>query len=298
MKNRGKRGVELEPYINNGDYENFPEFPCRKHPPSSSSGGICAYCLNDRLSQLICPDCGEQRISSSCSCSDVGRISLLLENVPKMDPRSAESGKFWKIGKLFGKKREKPNRKTLNPNQINAETRDFNRISRSRSVCSFRRFHTTEDNKNGDFPNSSSAARVSSVSTGNFIIDSAKRSCFSESEARISNFEFVNSDDQAYIDLKLHDISSSSSDYSRVPVPDLAAMRRSGFGLSTKDFEFRGDVNFEMFNNGGRSCRISSVGDGDLRKCRRSSKVWKWFFRHQQNHQTGSDKFDYHDFNL
>ena len=35
-----------------------------------------------------------------------------------------------------------------------------------------------------------------------------------------------------------HDISSSS-DYSRVPIPDLAAMRRSGFGLSTKDIEFR-----------------------------------------------------------
>ena len=38
-------------------------------------------------------------------------------------------------------------------------------------------------------------------------------------------------------------------------------------------FDFRGDGNFEMFNNGGRSCRISSVGDGDLRKCRKSSKI-------------------------
>ena len=99
---RGKLLRSENNYIDNGENyfgdNYFPEFPCRKHPASSSSsstGGICAYCLNDKLSQLVCPDCGEQRISSygSCSCSrnltdnnnnntdDVsGRISVLLEN--------------------------------------------------------------------------------------------------------------------------------------------------------------------------------------------------------------------------
>lgn len=69
------------------------DLPCKKHP-SSSSVGICALCLKDRLVKLVCSDCGEQRLSS-CSCSDisssypnscsvdigsVGRISFLIEN--------------------------------------------------------------------------------------------------------------------------------------------------------------------------------------------------------------------------
>ncbi|XP_058114962.1 uncharacterized protein LOC131257979 [Magnolia sinica] len=84
MKDRGK-AVEASTF--------FSDAPCRKHP-SSSSVGICAFCLKDRLIKLVCSDCGEQRLSS-CSCSDisssyrnscsvevgsVGRISFLIEN--------------------------------------------------------------------------------------------------------------------------------------------------------------------------------------------------------------------------
>lgn len=69
------------------------DLPCRRHP-GSSSAGICAQCLKDRLIRLVCSDCGEQRLSS-CSCSDfstsnrnsctvevgsVGRVSFLIEN--------------------------------------------------------------------------------------------------------------------------------------------------------------------------------------------------------------------------
>ncbi|KMT08382.1 hypothetical protein BVRB_6g140610 [Beta vulgaris subsp. vulgaris] len=338
MRDRGKR--ELEEY-NNVDFfgENFIEFPCKKHPTSSSSsGGICAYCLTDRLAQLVCPQCGEQRLPL-CSCSeifssnpnssttDVGRISFLLENEkgaeisaskPKTEQRSSnnnddlntlrrsnsisvgdmnnskkpETGKFWKIGKLFRKKRDKSNHIKNN----NEENNECNGVSRSRSLCSFRGFYDPEEN--GAFPVSSSAARASSVSTGNFVVDSAKQSCFSESDARISNFdycdtssfmgpnknifslketEFVSCDDPAFIDLKLHDNMSSDS-----RVPDLASLRRSGLGLSTKEFGFRGNdhgFGHEMYNNGGGSCRISNVRDRerDLRKCRKSYKVWRWF---------------------
>ncbi|KAI3991809.1 hypothetical protein MKX01_038207 [Papaver californicum] len=78
------------------DYSSYSDLPCKKHPSSSSAGGICAYCLKDRLIKLVCSDCGEQRLSS-CSCSDisssytsaevgsVGRISFLIENEKELD---------------------------------------------------------------------------------------------------------------------------------------------------------------------------------------------------------------------
>ncbi|KMS97226.1 hypothetical protein BVRB_7g177440 [Beta vulgaris subsp. vulgaris] len=381
MKNRGKR--ELEAYNNNnnnGDYfgETFPEFPCKKHPSSSSSsssGGICAYCLTDRLNQLVCQECGEQKLSAYCSCSqiftntsstttDVGRISFLLENEkssqfstskPKTEPKSSDNnndfshlrrsnsisvgavnngsrsettGKFWKIGRLlFRKKRDRNNQNNNynNSNQnINEENYECNGVSRSRSLCSFRGFYDTDQENGGFLLSSSSAARASSVSTGNFVLDSAKRSCFSESEARISNFEYCDAsnfinplnknnnsifslketefvvsseEDHAFIDLKLHDVLSSDNNNSS-KVPDLAALKRNGLGLSTKEFGFRGGGgdhvlrHHEMLKNGGGSCRISRVSERELRKCRKSYKVWRWFFRHQEN----SGKFDDHTF--
>lgn len=344
MKDRGKR--ELETY-NNGDCfaENFPGFPCKKHPSSSSSssssaGGICAYCLTDRLIQLVCPECGEQRLSS-CSCSDqgissdpnssstdmgsVGRISFLLENdknvaenekipLPKpiknhdfvtlkrsnstcVEINKRKENAFWKIGRLFRKRREKKNNHHNNDNDENKSEMGLSEcigVSRSRSLCSFRGFYDTEES--GGFPVSSSAARASSVS-GNFVLDSAKRSCFSESEARISNFdydpslvgpnrnifslkesEFIScADDPAFIDLKLHELSSDSKP-EMMPV-----LKRGGLGgMSTKEFGFRGGdvLGHEMFKNAGGSCRIS-VSERELRKCRKSYKVWRWFFRHQ-----------------
>ncbi|KZV34480.1 hypothetical protein F511_30016 [Dorcoceras hygrometricum] len=97
MKERGK-AEETVSHNFLSDKFNFyePEITsCKKHPSRSSSTGICAYCLRDRLVKLVCSDCGEQRLSS-CSCSDisssyrnscstmevgsVGRISFLIEN--------------------------------------------------------------------------------------------------------------------------------------------------------------------------------------------------------------------------
>ncbi|KNA11588.1 hypothetical protein SOVF_133780 isoform C [Spinacia oleracea] len=169
-----------------------------------------------------------------------------------------ETGKFWKIGRLFRKKKDKNNHSNNHYNNVNVESSNVNNneenhecngVSRSRSLCSFRGFYDTDQENGGFAVSSSSAARASSVSTGNFVLDSAKMSCFSESEARMSNFdycdasnfigtnksnifsfketEFVSSEDHAFIDLKLHDMSSETS---RGP-PDLAAMRRSGLGI-------------------------------------------------------------------
>eukprot|EP01018_Ginkgo_biloba_P014666 Gb_06470 [translate_table: standard] len=90
---------------------------CRKHP-SQPSVGICALCLKDRLSKLVCSDCGEQR-PPSCSCSEAsssfsssdcaknssssktgtvdvgsaGRISFLIES-DKVDPRGGCDAKY------------------------------------------------------------------------------------------------------------------------------------------------------------------------------------------------------------
>lgn len=123
-------------------YCSSSEMPCNKHP-NSSSIGICAYCLKERLALLVCSDCGEQRLSS-CSCSEissssnrnsctgevgsVGRVSFLIENEKnealvkqKTKPQEKEeavvlrrsssscaeikrSG-FWRFGRLFRKKR-------------------------------------------------------------------------------------------------------------------------------------------------------------------------------------------------
>ncbi|XP_074309961.1 uncharacterized protein LOC141644356 [Silene latifolia] len=410
--NRGKR--EEEYYYNNnnnggeieGYGEGYVEFPCKKHPSSSSTtrGGICAFCLTDRLYQLVCPQCGEQRsgFSSSCSCTtsaasdadlfssnnpnsassadvgNVGRISFLLENdnvfnnyaadvmsgKPKIEPRLSSANvddfatlrrsnsicvgvdrkepkdnKFWKIGRLFRKKKEKSYNNINNNNNyeenininINNNNNNYecnnNGVTRSRSVSSFRGFYDTEET--GNFPvSTSSAARASSVSTGNFYPDSAKMSCFSESEARFSNFdyldvnglnknnnynynnsnnnnnniysvkesEFTSCDDPAYIDLKLDGMTSSSDHHNSKRVPDLATMRRSRLGMSTKEFGYRGgNHEHDMFVRSG-SCRRSSVTERELRNCRKSSKVWKWFFKHQSSSSANRDD-PHHEFN-
>ncbi|GAB4840214.1 hypothetical protein Ancab_020979 [Ancistrocladus abbreviatus] len=347
MKERGK---ELEAYGNGNCFaENFStsELPCKKHP-ASSSAGICAYCLRDRLVELVCPECGEQRLSS-CSCSEissssnpnssaeigtVGRISFLLENekgealhsISKSKIQNREEREdheavylkrsnsscvdvkarrgFWKIGRIFRRKREKIDNTNANweKNDDKSEmwVSDCVSVSRSRSLCSFRGggfCESTEESGGLVF----SAARASSVS-GGLMMESAKRSCFSESEARISNFDsekdisvfpivpptksifswkesdFSCGEDPGFIDLKL-ELSSDSK-------PDLSALRRGG--LSAKEYGFGSMKGGEMLGTefGGSvgmlksmgSCRIA-VNESELKKCRKSHKVWRWFFR-------------------
>ncbi|GAB2280133.1 hypothetical protein Dimus_014770 [Dionaea muscipula] len=274
MKERGKEqlganGPNGEGYVddnNNNKMASASELPCKKHPPSSSDG-ICAYCLRDKLLELVCPECGEQRLSSSCSCleissnpnystsccnevgSTVGRISFLIENekgeamysIPRSKPsddhekgtgetdhhlwrsynsRSLDSKgikrktriRFWKIGRVFGRKREKGAGAGAGESEKNEFlVSDFIGVPRSRSLCSFRGgggfFFESTDQESGGLT-VSSAPRVSSVSTG-LMVESAKRSCFSESEARISsNF-----------DCEIRDSSSSSAAAAAVFLP-------------------------------------------------------------------------------
>lgn len=143
MREKGK-AVEPDEY-SEFNYSAASELPCRKHP-NSSSVGICAHCLKDRLVKLVCSECGEQRLSS-CSCSDVsssyrnscstmevgsvGRVSFLIENEkseksdqpPPVRARSEQviflrrsssscvevkkSNGFWRIKRLFRKRRSR-----------------------------------------------------------------------------------------------------------------------------------------------------------------------------------------------
>ncbi|XP_066322341.1 uncharacterized protein [Miscanthus floridulus] len=63
------------------------EWRCRKHPAARSGGGVCPYCLRDRLLRL-CPNCAHVRpcacaaspsSSSSASGDAVGRVHSLIE---------------------------------------------------------------------------------------------------------------------------------------------------------------------------------------------------------------------------
>lgn len=237
MKERNK-GVE--PYNTNDMdcyYYSTSELPCKKHP-SSSSVGICAYCLKDRLVKLVCSDCGEQRLSS-CSCSDemisshrnsctvevgsVGRVSFLIENEknetpvlqhlnPKAKDKEEEEvvvlrrsssncveikrhGGFWRIGKLFRKKKEKDCGRSVAAFDERNEMwmLDHGGVSRSRSLCSFRGGGLFGSEDGGDSVlsgarSSISAARSSGVN-GGLMLESGRRSGYSEAEPRRSGFD-------------------------------------------------------------------------------------------------------------
>ncbi|KAK7309957.1 hypothetical protein RJT34_07115 [Clitoria ternatea] len=254
MKERNK-GVEA--YTSDMDcYYSTSELPCKKHP-SSSSVGICAYCLKDRLVKLVCSDCGEQRLSS-CSCSDemvsshrnsctvevgsVGRVSFLIENEKNnetpvlqhlnskaklqennnnkeeevMGLRRSSSNcveikrhhhhhhhhhhhnhhhGFWRIGKLFRKKKEKECGRSVGGFDERSEMwmLDQGGVSRSRSLCSFRGGAVFGSEDGGDSVlsgarSSISAARSSGVN-GGLMLESGRRSGYSEAEPRRSGFD-------------------------------------------------------------------------------------------------------------
>ncbi|KQK00841.1 uncharacterized protein LOC100832650 [Brachypodium distachyon] len=71
------------------------EWRCRKHPAARSGGGVCPYCLRDRLLRL-CPNCARVRpcpctcagspssSSSAASGETVGRVHSLIEREHRM----------------------------------------------------------------------------------------------------------------------------------------------------------------------------------------------------------------------
>lgn len=344
MEAMNERGKELEAYgdhnaADNQLFTSSPELPCKKHPQSSTDG-ICAYCLRDRLLELVvCGECGEQR-PSSCSCSSAisssdpnstatavelvtSRISFLIENEngePKTNEiiqKTSDGNKgdevftrrsnssslgnanakertrrgIWNIARVFRRKRNKGDHEPAEKSEILvSDLMGMSRISRSRSFCSFRAGGDRSgryvfDNEDIGGVGVSSAARVSSS-----VIESAKRSCFSESEARISNFEWERDNAAAFV----HKTSSSSSifswkecefmacgddprfidlklDLTSEAKPEISGLRRSEFGGSFENGAWRG---------------------GFKEKEGKQQKGWRWFFKRSSklgSHRRGDE---------
>ncbi|PSR91230.1 Protein FAM178B like [Actinidia chinensis var. chinensis] len=289
MKEKGK-AVETHTDINYSS----SDLPCQKHP-SSSSVGICAYCLKERLIKLVCSDCGEQRLSS-CSCSEassyrnssatdvgsVGRVSFLIENErieakqsqskPKNGGLGADevvllkrSGSscvgvrrsgVWRIVRLFRRKREKGCERSEEKSEM--WVFDYmGAVSRSRSLCSFR----------GGFFEESSDFAVSSSK----ISDATERpSAFSEAETRkgvfpVKESDFGGMDESGFIDLKLDLETEAKTDCS---VSDMGSLRGGNFG---------------------GSCRITVDGRG-IKREKRGTKSWRRIFRNYPNWRSASKK--------
>ncbi|GLT91713.1 hypothetical protein SLE2022_095880 [Rubroshorea leprosula] len=371
MKDRGKA---VEVYNNDffQDYSCSSDLPCRKHPQSSSVG-ICAYCLKDRLVKLVCSDCGEQRLSS-CSCSEissnprtscagdvgsVGRVSFLIENENRdhVIPKSKNSGDkseevfflkrsnsscveikrkngFWKIGRLFRRKKDHRDcGKSVGGMEDKSDlwVIDYaGRVSRSRSLCSFRGgFFGSEDG--GDLMNYSgarssiSAARSSSVN-GGLVFDPDRKSGFSEAEPRKSGFDsdrrdstdigpdvkggftganrrvfslkesfFSGGDDSGFIDLKFDFQPESKGDVSALKKGVLADSKSAFGSMKVGDFVPPEPSESTLAGDGtffnGGSCRIT-VNDRGIKKSRKSFKGWRWIFKHHQTWASNPRKKD------
>ncbi|KDP29324.1 hypothetical protein JCGZ_18245 [Jatropha curcas] len=375
MKERGK-AVEI--YNNNSNSDMYfqdystssSDLPCKKHP-SSSSVGICAYCLKDRLMNLVCSDCGEQRLSS-CSCSEissnrnsctvdvgsVGRISFLIENdqrnneisnsKPKIGEKTEEvnfllkrsssscveikrkSG-FWRIGKLFSKKREKGSyeRNSISGFEERSDSLwvvDYMGVSRSRSLCSFRGggggFFGSED---GTFSgarssisgarSSISAARNSGVNNG-LIFDPERKSGFSsETEPRKSGFDSVLLDSDQKLDFSgFNGANTNTRRVFSLKEGNFTTMEDSGFidlkfdGLSDSNSAFgsmKGNSDFVAVQEQCGGSFGSFVGDGMFsnggscritvsdRGIKRSRKSFKsWRWIFRQNNSDARKKHE------
>ncbi|WZZ87779.1 uncharacterized protein LOC106417756 [Brassica napus] len=225
MKDRGKRTATERRSDDASFYYSTPsDLSCRKHP-SVSAVGICPYCLNDRLINLVCSECGEQRLSS-CSCSEVSpnptsnaagnvvRISSFIDEEATKQRKTTEKSRkteevvvfkrsssscveiskrkhhrFSKIGRFFRK-----------INLISERALDYKNdgkkqsVSRSRSLCSFRGGNgcfvgSEEDGSSYSGARSSfSAARSLSVNGGLGVFDTTTEHRKSNFEGRKSNF--------------------------------------------------------------------------------------------------------------
>ncbi|GFZ18390.1 hypothetical protein Acr_27g0001290 [Actinidia rufa] len=237
MKEKGK-AVETHTDFNYSS----SDLPCHKHP-SSSSIGICAYCLKERLIELVCSDCGEQRLSS-CSCSEassyrnssatdvgsVGRVSFLIEN-ERIEAKQSQS---------------KPKNGVFGADEVVLLKRSSSsRVDQGLCVVSGVGFFE----ESSDFAFSSSK-----------ISDATERpSGFSEVETRKGMFpvkesDFSGMDESGFIELKL----------------DLETEAKAECSVSNTDGLKGG--------NFGGSCGITVNGTG-IKGEERGNKGWRWIFR-------------------
>ncbi|KAI3699171.1 hypothetical protein L2E82_43265 [Cichorium intybus] len=254
---------------------------------------VCSDCGEQRLSSCSCSDVSSYR-NSSCTVDvgSVGRISFLIENekggsgdeqktlfshMKQMKKRETEdvillkrsnscvvevkkSNGFWRIGKLFKKKkREKDGCDQRSEIWVSDCAMD---VSRSRSLCSFR--GGNNDHEGG--------------SVSDMAYSSAKISDFNESEPRKSGFR------GGFMDFE-SGFSAKESEFSRIHDD-------SGFIDLKLDLSDKSKTEHSVFKNpsdgglcggagggGSSSCRIT-VNDRGIKKGGKGhSKVWKWIFK-------------------
>ncbi|KAF7811301.1 acylamino-acid-releasing enzyme [Senna tora] len=181
-----------------------------------------------------------------------GLMLVICSNIVEI---KRNNGGFWKIGKLFRKKKEKDRDCGRSVNGGGFDERsdtwmaDHGGVSQSRSLCSFRNgglLFGSEDDRDSILSgarSSISAARSSGVNAG-LVMDSGRRSDYSEAEPRRSEFDgekrdsfmevyggggiygvnrrvfslresdFKGMDESRFIDLKLHFSSDSKPEFS------------------------------------------------------------------------------------
>ncbi|XP_051122390.1 uncharacterized protein LOC127245504 [Andrographis paniculata] len=299
---------------------------------------VCSECGEQRLSSCSCSDVSSS-YRNSCSTMEVGsvgRVSFLIEN-DKVDPpnpkwkrgedskqpeqviflrRSSSScvevkrsNGFWRIKRLFKKKRSGKDNGECCDEKSEIWVSDIMGVSRSRSLCSFRGAVGYSDPDEGS-EYALSSAKISDVTSGVFLDQ------YSESESRKSGFkgdhgfadfrggkrvlgsnppieldrsysvqnrsvfpakesDFSTMDESAFIDLKL-DLSEPKVE-GRV-----SGASDQGAGIETGG-SFKGSK--AVFGSSG-SCRMSASERG-LKRGSRNHKIWKWIFKY---HHTGIKK--------
>lgn len=298
---------------------------------------VCSECREHRLSSCSCSD-----ISSSCrnSCStmevgSVGRISFLMENektdqsqqnhqylsskkrVVKTEEvimlrRSSsscvevkKSRGFWRIKRLFRRKRNKGLDRNVEFCDEKSEIWLSDIVSRSRSLCSLRggkRLSFLDEG--GDLGLSS--AKISDVMSGTFLDHEKKCELFSESEPRKSGFKAAFGPGNGL------DFKGTKMDFVRNPSdPDSAHRIQTSCVLPVKESEFSAmdesdfiDLKLDFLHessaaeasdhggfanlkdNGsfdnGESCKIT-VNETGWKRGSRSRRVWKWISKHHNS---------------
>lgn len=197
---------------------------------------VCSDCGEQRLSSCSCSEISSNRNSCTVEVGSVGRISFLIENEKQKNDQVSQSSNstskpkssskdqkgdelnfmlkrsssscveikrksgFWRIGRLFSKKRGKGcDRSSVGGFEEKSDVWvvDYMGVSRCRSLCSFRGggFFGSEDGTFSGARSSISAAR-SSISAarnsgvnGGLLFDPDRKSGFSEAEPRKSGFD-------------------------------------------------------------------------------------------------------------
>ncbi|KAK1423182.1 hypothetical protein QVD17_18477 [Tagetes erecta] len=253
---------------------------------------VCSDCGEQRLSSCSCSDVSSYR-NSSCTVDvgSVGRISFLIENeksgsgdeqrtlfshVKQSKKQETEdlvllkrsnscvvevkkSNGFWRIGKLFRKKREKDGYRDRNSEiWVNDSVMD---VSRSRSMCSYR---------GGNFDH-----EVGSVS--DMAFSSAKISDFNESEPRKSGFRGALMDFETGFSAKESEFSRIHDDSSFIDLKlDLSDRSKTEHSVFKTPFEANGCGGC---GGSSSSCRITVNERGIKKGSKGHSKVWKWIFK-------------------